>query len=184
MRAETTHPVAPPPGSATVLTRHGGEPLTPLRVATDTTMNTLKNRIHALVVASQSLLFGAAGDEAITASTSTTFEYLPTAVVGQPISTAYPQPICARCRLVAERETTTGGEAQGRLSLTYNDEAYPVFEGRIDLTVLLYDETKHTETILDVILGPGEHVSWMLPPRASFSWRDVEHVWVEMVPVQ
>lgn len=147
-------------------------------------MNTLKNRIHALVLASQSLLFGTAGDGAITASTSSTFEYLPTVVVGQPISIEYPQPICARCRLVAERETVTGGEAQGHLSLTYNDDAYPVFEGRIELTVLLNDETKHTEAILDVVLGPGEHVSWTLPPRASFSWRDVEHVWVEMVPVQ
>lgn len=147
-------------------------------------MNTLKNRIQALVVASQSLLFGAAGDETLTASTASTFEYLPTVVVGQPIGIEYPQPICSRCRLVAERETTAIGDTQGLLSLTYWDDAYPVFEGRIELTVLLYDQTKHTETILDVVLGPGEHVTWTLPPRATFSWNDVEHVWVEMVPAR
>lgn len=146
-------------------------------------MHTLKHRIQALVMASQSLLF-AAVDGSSAGTTTGTFEYLPTVVVGKPINSAYPQPICARCRLVAQRETTAAGDTQGLLSLTYREDAYPVFEGRIELTVLLYDETKHNETILDVVLGPGEHITWTLPSRASFSWRDVEHVWVEMVPVQ
>lgn len=182
-RAETTHTVAPFLGSTTVLMHHGGEPHPFLCVPTNTTMNTLKNRIQALVVASQSLLFDATGGETVTDSTASTFEHLPTALVG-PISMEYPQPICARCRLVVERETTVNGDTQGMLSLTYHEDALPIFEGHIGVTVLLGDETKHTETILDVVLGPGEHFTWTLPPRASFSWRDVEHVWVEMVPAQ
>jgi hypothetical protein len=107
---------------------------------------------------------------------------LPTVLVGPPKTIEYPQPLCSKCKLLAERETTVSGQSQGVLYLRYEDEVFPSFEGSIEVTVLLSDDTQHVETIFDVELAYGEENTWTLPDRAEFSWHDAELLGVELVP--
>jgi hypothetical protein len=109
-------------------------------------------------------------------------DHVPTVVVGPGKTSEYPQPLCSKCKLLAERETTATGESQGLLSLRYEDEVFPRFEGDIEVTLLLPDDTRYVETIFDVELDYGEEITWILPDRAEYSWHDVELLWVELVP--
>lgn len=128
----------------------------------------------------QFALFGAPSPaQALTA----TMEPIPTVVVGPPRSSEYPQPLCSKCKVVAKRETTATGQTQGLLWLEYEDEAYQEdFEGDIEVTVLLSNDTQYVEMILDVNLSEGEVYTWDLPDPAQLSWLEVEIVWVELVP--
>lgn len=109
-------------------------------------------------------------------------EPLPTVLVGPPKSSEYPQPLCSKCKLLSERESTASGPSQGVVSLRYEDEHFPSFDGDIEVTVLLSDDTRYVETILDVSLDYGDQQTWILPDRAEFDWDDVELIWVELVP--
>jgi hypothetical protein len=115
---------------------------------------------------------------------TTTVEPIPTVVVGPPKSSEYPQPICSLCKIVAERETEDDGRTHGLLRIGYEDEVYEDFEGSIEITVLLSNNTRYVETIDDVVLYDGEVVTWDLPDPSQLSWLDVEHVWVELVLTQ
>src|SRR5262245_5731763 len=113
MRAATTITIVPGLGRAPVCVRHEGRPMS-ARTPRNTTMRAKKLRICAtMVVACQLSLFGTpshASDDA-----GTTAEPLPTVVVGPPRGIEYPQPICAKCKVVAERETAATGQSHGLL---------------------------------------------------------------------
>lgn len=144
-------------------------------------MNSLKLGSYAtLILACQFVLLGTPGEAA--ANMTNTVEHLPTTVVGPPRSSEYPQPICSKCKVVADRESTPNGDSWGILSLTYYDEVYSTFQGSIRVTALRYDETVYTLTILDVDLEEDEDMAWTLASGSGLSWLDVEHVWVEMLP--
>lgn len=142
-------------------------------------MSSSKLGVGVTMVVCQLALLGAPSDaNALT----TTVEPIPTVVVGPPKSSQYPQPICSICKLVAERETNATGQTRGLLFIAYEDEVYEDFEGTIEVTVLLSNDTRYVETILDVELSDGEEMTWVLQDPPQHSWLDVEHVWVELVP--
>lgn len=113
---------------------------------------------------------------------TTSVEPIPTDVVGPPKSSQYPQPICNICKVEASSETSSSNQTRGLLFIAYEDEVYTSFEGSIELTVLLSNDTQYVETIYGVELSEDEEVTWVLPNPPQLSWLDVEHVWVELVP--
>ncbi len=113
---------------------------------------------------------------------TTSVEPIPTDVVGPPKSSQYPQPICNICKVEASSETSSSNQTRGLLFISYEDEVYTSFEGSIELTVLLSNDTQYVETITGVELSEDEEVTWVLPNPPQLSWLDVEHVWVELVP--
>ena len=132
----------------------------------------------AVMLTLQVALLGAPGPaHALT----TTVEPIPTVVVG-PTTSEYPLPPCSKCKVVAKRETNANGQTRGLLYLVYEDEIYAGFEGDIKLTVLLSNDTRYVEWILDLELSENEENTWVLPDPPQLSWLDVEHVWVELVP--
>lgn len=138
-----------------------------------------KPLVHTMILACCFSLFGIPGQADANALA---VEPLPTVLVGPPKSSEYPQPLCSKCKLLTGRESTASGPSQGAVSLRYEDEHFPSFEGDIEVTVLLPDDTRHVETIFDVELEYGEEMTWILPDRAEFEWDDVELLWVELVP--
>jgi len=138
-----------------------------------------KPLVHTTILACFFSLFGTPSQ--VEANTLAV-ERLPTVLVGPPKSSEYPHPLCSKCKLLAERDDTANGPSQGALLLRYEDEHIPSFEGDIEVTVLLSDDTRRVETIFDVELDYGDEVTWILPSRADFSWQDVELLWVELVP--
>jgi hypothetical protein len=82
----------------------------------------------------------------------------------------------------ATRETNSSNQTSGSLFIAYEDEVYEDFEGDIEVTLLLSDDTRYVETIFDVELSENEENTWVLQDPPQHTWFDVEYVLVEMVP--
>lgn len=141
-------------------------------------MSSYKLGVGVMMLASQIAVLGASSEAS---ALTTTVEPIPTVVVG-PTTSEYPLPPCSKCKVVAKRETNANGQTRGLLSLVYEDEIYEDFEGDIKLTVLLSNDTRYVEWILDLELSEHEEMTWVLPDPLQLSWLDVEIVWVELVP--
>lgn len=141
-------------------------------------MSSYKLGVGVMMLASQVAVLGASSEAS---AFTTTMEPIPTVVVG-PTTSEYPLPPCSKCKVVAERETNANGQTRGLLYLVYEDEIYEDFEGDIKLTMLLSNDTRYVEWILDVELSEDEEMTWVLPAPPQLSWLDVEIVWVELVP--
>lgn len=90
----------------------------------------------------------------------------------------YPIPTCSKCRkLTLERQSTATG-THGELALIFHGEPGG-FEGDIEVTVVLVDDTKEVVTIEDVSLEEGEAGRWVLEGP---SWDQAEMAWLTFVP--
>jgi hypothetical protein len=147
------------------------------RTVSRTNMSPQTLATYATILACSLALLGVPG-----IANATTLEPISTTVVGPPKHIEYPQPICSKCRVVAQVETNDDDQTRGLLLIGYEDEVYVDFEGSIEVTVLLSNDTRYVEIIQDVTLDENEEMTWVLPDPAQLSWLEVEHVWVEMVP--
>lgn len=148
------------------------------RTASRTNMSSYKLGVGVMMLASQVAVLGAPREAS---AFTTTVEPIPTVVVG-PTTSEYPLPPCSKCKVVAKRETNANNQARGLLFIGYEDEVFEDFEGDIEVTILLSNDTRYVETIPDVQLSQNEEMTWVLPDPVQLSWLDVEIVWVELVP--
>src|SRR5690606_26950742 len=96
--------------------------------------------------------------------------------------TGYPLPNCSKCRKVKlEQQPTATGGTQAVLGLTYHDEQQGEFVGSIELVVVLRDGTEHPVVIDGVWLSEGEPAEWVLGEGSTWTWGEVEMVWMELV---
>ena len=112
-----------------------------------------------------------------------TTDPVPVVITSVPDSSQYPQPTCSKCKRVSVvRQTSATGETQGVLELTYFDELYRDFDGVIELTVLLVDDSEHVMTVEDVSLEQGDEAGWVIDAPIEWQWEQVDMVWLELVP--
>lgn len=112
-----------------------------------------------------------------------TSDPVPLVLTGEPDEDGYIQPTCSKCRrLTLTRQTSAAGPVQGVLELTYFDEVFPAFSGRIELTVVLVDDTRHLVSLEDVSLTNGEEAGWTVEAPSAWCWRDVDMAWLRLVP--
>jgi hypothetical protein len=142
-------------------------------------MSFSKLGVGVTMLACQFVLLGA---PSLASALTTTVEPIPTVVVGPPKSSEYPQPICSKCKVEASRETNSSNQMRGLLFIAYEDEVYEDFEGEIEVTLLLSDDSQYVQTIFDVELSEYEEITWVLQGPPQHSWLDVESVLVELVP--
>ena len=110
-------------------------------------------------------------------------DVVPVVLTGEPKATGYIQPVCSKCKRIAvERRTTSTGQTQGLLELTYHDEVYGVFDGTIVLTLLTSDDTERVVTIDEVHLVEGQAAGWVIEAGSQWDWSDVDMVWLELLP--
>jgi hypothetical protein len=110
-------------------------------------------------------------------------ELVPLVLTAAPDSTGYIVPTCSKCRrLKLERQTSSTGATYGMLELTYFDEVYGTFTGKIELTVRLADDTVHLVTIEDVLLTNGDEAEWVIDAPSQWTWCAVEMVGLVFVP--
>lgn len=106
-------------------------------------------------------------------------------LVDPPRYSLYPQPICSKCTITAERDDDASGSSGVVLSIAYESEAHAEFEGHIAVTMLISGvsgNTWYTTTILDVALFQGDVATWTLTEPAGNSWQSIELLLVELVP--
>lgn len=127
-------------------------------------MSSSKLGVGVTMVVCQLALLGAPSPAQALA---TTVEPIPTDVVGPPKSSQYPQPICSICKVEASRETNSFNQTRGLLFIAYEDEVYEDFEGEIEVTLLLSDDSQYVQTILDVELSDDEEMTWVLQDPAA-----------------
>lgn len=90
----------------------------------------------------------------------------------------YPIPTCSKCRkLTLERQSTSTG-TRGALGLIFHGEPGG-FEGDIEVTVVLVDDTMEVVTIEDVSLDEDEDAQWVIEGP---SWEQAEMAWLTFVP--
>ncbi len=112
-------------------------------------------------------------------------DVVPVVLTGEPKDSAYPQPVCSKCKqLTVERSTSSTGATRGVLGVTYFDEVYTSFSGAIVLTLVLSDDVERVVVIEDVALEEGEQAWWVIDAGSQVRWADVDLVWVELVPAE
>lgn len=127
------------------------------------------------------LLLGAQPSHA--SEDSRTFDPVPLVLTGEPDADGYIQPTCSKCRrLKLERQKSVTGYVQGVLELTYFDADFPVFSGRIELVVVLVDDSRHLVSLEDVYLTNGEEAAWVIDAPSTWHWEAVEIAWMRLVP--
>lgn len=119
------------------------------------------------------------GDPSLATATTLDGASIPVVLTGDTDETGYIQPICMKCkRLTVARQTSSTAV----LGLVYFDDTYASFSGAILLTLSTSDDREIVVTIDDVLLVQGQAARWTLEAGSSWSWDDVEMVWIELVP--
>ncbi len=109
-------------------------------------------------------------------------DVVPVVLTGEPKATGYIQPVCSKCKqITVQRRTTSTGQIQGTLQLTYYDEVHEAFDGTILLTLLSSDGAEHVVTIDDVQLVEDQAAWWTIDAGSQWSWADIEMVWIELL---
>lgn len=109
-------------------------------------------------------------------------DFVPVVLTGEPEATGYIQPVCSKCKqITVQRRTTSTGQIQGTLQLTYHDEVLDVFDGMIILTLLSSDGAAHVVPIDDVYLVNDQTAWWTIGAGSQWSWADVDMVWIELL---
>lgn len=94
----------------------------------------------------------------------------------------YPDPICLGCKIITRRPASAGAD-HGLLRVAYHDDERPAFAGDVVLTVFLHETHERRVTALfDVSFADGQTAELLVAPGEDWTWRDVQAVWVELVP--
>jgi hypothetical protein len=107
-------------------------------------------------------------------------EPIPIMLVGTDDTTAYPDPICSKCRIVLT-EDSDSASSTASVAITYPTDA-PGFAGDIGVTVWLESEQRSTLWLDDVSLEPGDDVELVARAGSDWSWHEVRFVWLRFVP--